>query len=487
MANQDLFKQAIAEAKSVREAAIINAKEALEETLTPHLKELLAAKLQEMEDADNEDVVNEMDDEVEEMAAKKGNFNAQTDAPEDQLEEAEDEEAEDDSEKSEDEAPAEEDEEEIEVKDMEVEDLKNLIRDIVAQEMGAGEEDMPADDMDMDMDAEPQPDDTMGGDEEEINLEELLAELEQLAEGEESGPKAITISMDPDEEINSVKPASGGAKFSATPAKSNGAGSAPTPAKIVVADAEVAGKLMKMYKDKSFDGFSSTLNSYLKKNGTSLSKVLEVPSKNVNENSNRLAAEVSRMLLGNWAEDPTHVLEVIIELLETAGQTVPPGMFTSEIYSQVAKIVSTHSGDNLAIAGELIRLVQNPRMYTPDTGRSDLQEALKTVKILRNQLSEINLLNAKLLYLNKVLRTNNLTESQKVTVITSFDKAVTVSEVKLVYETVKGSFVNNKPKSTIKESKGFASAATGNSTKPTIINQVDEQVLRMQKLAGIIR
>ena len=51
MANKDLFKQAIAEAKSVREAAIANAKEALEETLTPHLKDMLAAKLQEMEDS----------------------------------------------------------------------------------------------------------------------------------------------------------------------------------------------------------------------------------------------------------------------------------------------------------------------------------------------------------------------------------------------------------------------------------------------------
>ena len=55
MANKDLFKQAIAEAKSVREAAIANAKEALEETLTPHLKDMLAAKLQEMEDKDSKD------------------------------------------------------------------------------------------------------------------------------------------------------------------------------------------------------------------------------------------------------------------------------------------------------------------------------------------------------------------------------------------------------------------------------------------------
>jgi hypothetical protein len=48
--NKDLLKQAIAEAKTIREAAIANAKEALEESLTPHLKEMLAQKLQEMEE-----------------------------------------------------------------------------------------------------------------------------------------------------------------------------------------------------------------------------------------------------------------------------------------------------------------------------------------------------------------------------------------------------------------------------------------------------
>ena len=63
MANKDLFKQAIAEAKSVREAAIANAKEALEETLTPHLKDMLAAKLQEMDnDQIEEEVVNEVEE-----------------------------------------------------------------------------------------------------------------------------------------------------------------------------------------------------------------------------------------------------------------------------------------------------------------------------------------------------------------------------------------------------------------------------------------
>ena len=65
MANKDLFKQAIAEAKSVREAAIANAKEALEETLTPHLKDMLAAKLQEQEEVEDT-VVNETEEEVSE-------------------------------------------------------------------------------------------------------------------------------------------------------------------------------------------------------------------------------------------------------------------------------------------------------------------------------------------------------------------------------------------------------------------------------------
>ena len=54
MSNKDLLKQAIAEAKTIREAAIANAKEALEESLTPHLKEMLAQKLQELDEADEE-------------------------------------------------------------------------------------------------------------------------------------------------------------------------------------------------------------------------------------------------------------------------------------------------------------------------------------------------------------------------------------------------------------------------------------------------
>ena len=48
--NRDLLKEAIADAKAVKEMAIANAKTALEEAFTPHLKEMFSAKIQEMDE-----------------------------------------------------------------------------------------------------------------------------------------------------------------------------------------------------------------------------------------------------------------------------------------------------------------------------------------------------------------------------------------------------------------------------------------------------
>ena len=209
MANKDLFKQAIAEAKSIREAAIANAKEALEETLTPHLKDMLAAKLQEMDDsAVEEEVVNESEEVAEtiEEAPAKGEDEMEEGKHEDEMEEgkhedemeeaieeapveeapgedAEDADAEGDSEESEDEA--EDGEEEIEVKDMEVDDLKDLIRDIIAQEHEKMGLDGGEDHSDMDAgEMEPEMGDIPAAEDEEIDLDELLAELDEISEEE---------------------------------------------------------------------------------------------------------------------------------------------------------------------------------------------------------------------------------------------------------------------------------------------------------------
>jgi len=120
-----------------------------------------------------------------------------------------------------------------------------------------------------------------------------------------------------------------------------------------------------------------------------------------------------------------------------------------------------------------------------DVNEEELNEALKTINDLKNQLKEVNTLNSKLLYVNKLFKANNLTESQKVNVIAAFDKAETVKEVKLVYETVAGNIA--KPKNSIKENKGLASKATGTTAKkPEVIAEANDAVRRMQKLAGII-
>ena len=182
MANKDLFKQAIADAKSIREAAIANAKLALEESLTPQLKELLAQRLAEMEEEEapaavisEEEVTEEVAEESLEEAIGPDGLQAVAEAEEEEGAEEEEageeagEEAEGDSEESEDEA------EEEEVGEMSVDDLKDLIRDVLMQVMGdeeaaqedeleAGAEEMGAEDMTATTDAE-------------INIDELMAEL----------------------------------------------------------------------------------------------------------------------------------------------------------------------------------------------------------------------------------------------------------------------------------------------------------------------
>ena len=119
----------------------------------------------------------------------------------------------------------------------------------------------------------------------------------------------------------------------------------------------------------------------------------------------------------------------------------------------------------------------------------ELTEALDTIETLRKDLQEVNLLNSKLLYVNKIFKANNLTESQKVNVIAAFDKAETVKEVKLVYETVSENVVNVK-KENVSEAKvkGMASKATGTTaSKPENQIVLSEAALRMKKLAGIIK
>jgi hypothetical protein len=116
----------------------------------------------------------------------------------------------------------------------------------------------------------------------------------------------------------------------------------------------------------------------------------------------------------------------------------------------------------------------------------ELEEAMSTITQLRSELNEVNLLNAKLLYVNKLFKSKNLTEAQKVKVINAFDRAETVKETKNIFETLQESLTATQAKKNpIKESLSFASKPAGIADRKPIVENNDF-VARMQKLAGII-
>jgi hypothetical protein len=119
----------------------------------------------------------------------------------------------------------------------------------------------------------------------------------------------------------------------------------------------------------------------------------------------------------------------------------------------------------------------------------ELDEAVATIKTLRNELNEVNLLNAKLLYVNKIFKAKNLSEDNKIKVINAFDKASTPNEAKLVFEALNESLeAKETSKGMVKEGiiKGFASKPAGNAPSKQIV-ETNEQISRFQKLAGITK
>ena len=122
----------------------------------------------------------------------------------------------------------------------------------------------------------------------------------------------------------------------------------------------------------------------------------------------------------------------------------------------------------------------------------ELQETKKALKVVRKELNEVNLLNSKLLYVNRIFKANTLDDVQKLRVVETLDKAESAKEAKLIYETIKDTFTISKgkkvnPKRSIREGLGMASRAAGNSTAPTkaILKESNDMVARMQKLANI--
>ncbi len=127
-----------------------------------------------------------------------------------------------------------------------------------------------------------------------------------------------------------------------------------------------------------------------------------------------------------------------------------------------------------------------------DAVKAELNEAYKTIKSLQRTINEVNLLNAKLLFANKLFRAHNMTNEQKVKVIETLDRTKSVREVKLVFSTLAENFkyasANKMAKKSIKE--GIASKVV-KSTAPKAAKQVIAESAdfanRFKKLAGIIK
>jgi len=365
-----LLKEAIADAKAVKETAIANAKAALEEAFTPHLKELFASKLEEME-LDETEKVDEMMtyDEMEEakeekesdMKEEKTEMEEEMDLEEllAELNEAEEEgeaEEEEKEEEEEEEGEAEETEDEVEVSEMSEEDLKTFIEDVIKDMVAAGE-----------LEAGEEIETEIGTEEtetvdEEVNLEELLAEVEM-------------------ENVNEIM----------------------SPAEM---------------------------------------------------------AEIAK-LATSMGLTPDQLKAILTAL---------PAMVAGGAYA---------FSDIKDAAKKGVDAVKNLFKKKSTTTEAEIEE-------LKQELQEVNLLNAKLLYTNKIFKAKNLTDPQKVKVLESFDKATTVNEVKLVFETLTESLNSNK--TTVNESKvrGFASKTTApvvNKKQPII--ESNDAFARMQRLAGL--
>lgn len=124
--------------------------------------------------------------------------------------------------------------------------------------------------------------------------------------------------------------------------------------------------------------------------------------------------------------------------------------------------------------------------------KSELAEAISVIKTLRSTINEVNLLNAKLLFSNKLFRSYNLTNEQKSKVIDSLDRTTTVREVKLVYSTLAESmkFATQSSTKTTKvmaEGASRVQASTKPSTQKEIVSEGTTYANRFKELAGILK
>ena len=189
-------------------------------------------------------------------------------------------------------------------------------------------------------------------------------------------------------------------------------------------------------------------------------------------------------------------LDEIIKELEGEESTEEPkmeGEESEETHEEEPKMEGEGNDDEDINIDEIIKSLREEESEEKEEMKEEeekeesseeLEEAYNVIRFLKGKINEVNLLNAKLLYSNKLFRNFTLSEGQKMKVIENFDRAFTLREVKLVYSTLAESFKMPSTKKVVKES--FASKPVA-STKPAkqVISEGTELANRFKKLAGL--
>jgi len=420
--NRDLLKEAIADAKAVKETAIANAKAALEEAFTPHLKSMLAAKLEEM---DKDEDIDEGYSKYEEDDVKSEEVSEEVEAVEESEEVTEAKEVE--------EAKKEEIDEEVSLdellaelnKDEEVTESKEI--DEAKEEIDEAKEEIDEemkskkDDMDEEMKKD---------DKEDVKESEEIEESEEIDESEK---------VTEEEEV--------------------------------VAEDEVEGE------DEEAEG-------EMEEEEIDLEDMSEDDLKGFIEDVIKDMVEAGELEAGEEMEMDGEESEMDMDI-EVEDEVEMPMMEDKEELDEMDEVSwNEKTNPTRGAAGE-----RDPKKVGKTTSAYavSLEEVMVEVNELKQELQEVNLLNAKLLYTNKIFKSKNLSEDKKVKVLKAFDKASTVKEAKVIFETLNEGISSKMTKPSINEVKGSASKAAGIAPKAKQPIVENAAFARMQQLAGIIK
>ena len=506
--NRDLLTEAIADAKAVKETAIVNAKLALEEAFTPHLKSMLAAKLEEMDKDDDvkegygkkyeeddvkkeamhskdKDKMDEEKEEVDEMDApsfrrkNSPSYNFDPDGgpvnpvPHKAGKSTVQEEKEEmDEEIDLDELLAELDEAKEEMSDA---DKKEIDREADAIRDDADQISKLAKDAGEDAaDIKKKVDDDRAID----AVKDDMDQISKLAKDAGEDAKDVKVSEAKEDDKEDVKEAKDEDDKMEEAMKADDKDDVKEDART---DAEEEGYLDGM-KDEKED-----MEDDMRDEEIDLEDMSEDDLKGFIEDVIKDMVVAGEIEAGDeFVEDEVDVEDVDVEVEIDEEMKPKKDDDVKEEKEEMDERKSRVKGE-YGVGNE--DGDKDDSKIEKETERMRFKEAMDEIQELKKELNEVNLLNAKLLYTNKIFKAKNLTESKKVKVLKAFDKAKDVRQAKTIFETLSDGLLD-KSKAPVNESiKGAASRATGvepKASKKQPIIESNEVYNRMRQLAGLI-